>query len=467
MSPTQFTRKLSAKLAGGLLFLALTASYASAATTGSAVADYMLTQWPDLNSTSCGTSCFSLNYATVPATPSLKGWEYTNGFPLAAMWRMYEKTGNVKYYNYVKKFVDSYVTSSGSVPTSTSQDIIQPAILLTGLYDATKDARYLTAMKSVRSSVDSIKMNSAGAFWHKSNYSNQQWLDGLYMTEPFLARYASKYADSVTAGDAAVAFNIVTKQFKIAQERLFDTSKKLPYHAWNGATDGVWAGLAAGSGKTPPLNGQVVSPILWSRSIGWYFAALIDVLEYLPASHADRAQLLALANSLAQGLAAQQDASTGLWYQVIDVRNSALPANGGYSGESVTAQANWTETSASALFAYGLAKGVRLGILPASSRTVADKAWVGVKSKITISGSTVTISGAVAGMGVGGTYNAYVNADVRTDLSSGALPAPKAQCSSLPTTFTSMPLACKYIYIRNNVPHVVGAVLFASTELEY
>lgn len=53
----------------------------------------------------------------------------------------------------------------------------------------------------------------------------------------------------------------------------------------------------------------VVSPILWSRAIGWYFAGLMDVLEYLPANHADRAQLVSIANSLARGLATQQDTS--------------------------------------------------------------------------------------------------------------------------------------------------------------
>ncbi|MFT3736804.1 MAG: glycoside hydrolase family 88 protein [Rhodocyclaceae bacterium] len=448
------------------LFL-FASSQALSATVGQSVADYMVTQWSDLSSTSCGTKCFSLTYSSVPATPNPKGWEYTNGVALGAMWKLYEKTGDVKYYNYVKKFVDKYVSSSGSVPTSTNQDGIQPAILLPGLYDKTKDARYLTAMTKVRASIDALKKNSGGAFWHKSNYPDQQWLDGLYMTEPFLATYAAKYANTVKSGDATVAFNIVTKQFKVAYERLFDASKKLPYHAWNGASDGVWAGLQPGSGKMPPKNGQVVSPILWSRAIGWYFAGLIDVLEHLPSNHADRAQLVSIANTLAQGLAAQQDASTGLWYQVTDVRNTALPANGGYSGESVAAQQNWLETSASALFAYGLAKGARLGILSSASKTVATKAWTGIKSKVVISGSTVTVKGGVAGMGVGGTYNAYVNADFRTDLSSGALPAPKDKCSSLPTGFTSVPLACKYIYVRDNVPQAVGAVMLASSELEF
>jgi unsaturated rhamnogalacturonyl hydrolase len=434
---------------------------------GKAVADYMVTQWSDLSSTSCGTKCFSMDYAKVPASPNPKGWEYTNGVALGAIWKLYEKTGDVKYYNYVKKFVDKYVSSTGSVPTTTSQDGIQPAVLLPGLYDKTKDARYLTAMKTVRTSIDSLKKNTGGAFWHKSNYPNQQWLDGLYMTEPFLANYAARYADGVKSGDAAVAFNIVTNQFKIAGQRLMDSSKKLPYHAWLGSSDGVWQGLSPSSGKTPPLNGQVVSPILWSRAIGWYFAGLMDVLEVLPANHADRAQLVSIAQTLAEGISAQQDATTGLWYQVIDVRNNALPANGGYPSEHIAAQQNWLETSGSALFTYGLAKGARLGVLPSSARTVANKGWAGLKTKVVISGSTVSVKDAVAGMSVGGTYNAYVNADFRTDLSTGPLPAPSDKCSSTPPAFTSLPLACKYVYVRDNVPQAVGAVMLASSELEY
>src|ERR1700712_5669157 len=49
---------------------------------GTSVADYIMATWPTLDDTTCGSNCFSLNYATVPASPAPKYWEYTNGIPL-------------------------------------------------------------------------------------------------------------------------------------------------------------------------------------------------------------------------------------------------------------------------------------------------------------------------------------------------------------------------------------------------
>lgn len=54
------------------------------------------------------------------------------------------------------------------------------------------EAKLTCMTASVRTSLDSLKKNTGGAFWHKTNYPNQQCLDGLYMTEPFLAAHASR-----------------------------------------------------------------------------------------------------------------------------------------------------------------------------------------------------------------------------------------------------------------------------------
>jgi hypothetical protein len=71
-------------------------------------------------------------------------------------------------------------------------------------------------------------------------------------------------------------------------------------------------------------------------------------------------------------------------------------------------------------------------------------------------------------MSVGGTYNAYTNADFRSDLTSGEPPA-AASCPAAAdiAAGTTPPLSCKYIYVRDNVPQAFGAVLLASSELEY
>src|SRR5262245_57210524 len=172
----------------------------------------------------------------------------------------------------------------------TIQDVIQPSRLLFGLYEATKDSRYLTAMANTRQIFHTIMANGEGAFWHKPTYPNQQWLDGIYMSEPFITRYGALYADKAIAGDSQDCFNTATKQIKLVASHTFDPQKKLYYHAWNGATDGVWLGLGLPS-KVPPPTGTVVSPVLWARSIAWFLTGTVDVLEYLPANHPDRQAL--------------------------------------------------------------------------------------------------------------------------------------------------------------------------------
>lgn len=469
----------------------------SGGSVGVNVANTMLETWPDLDATSCGSKCFSLDYTKVPAAPNPKFWEYTNGVPLYALWLLYEKTHDTRYRDYVHEFVDRWIDTDGNIsyarpfPIGAApndpriQDVIQPTMLLFGLYKEFSDERYLTAMTNTRQvfptisvlkeSQDPVKY-PPGAFWHKPNYQYQQWLDGVYMSEPFLVRYGTEYADKVSKGDSAKCFETAIAQIKYAAENTYDEPTGLYYHGWmnDGEGGNNWfipgGGLNPANGKVPPVMGTQVSPVLWSRSIAWFFIGTVDTLEHLPVTHPDREVLLGVVRNIAKGLQAFQDEESGLWYQVINVRNDKLPEEGGYPGEGLEAEQNWLETSASALFTYGLAKGVRLGYLGPEYTAVAVAGWNGVQSKIdTDSTGKVTVHGTVVGMSLGGTYNAYVNADFRTDLDGGE-PAAPARCAeqlSKEPPYHSPPGECKYIFVRDNVPQGLAAVMLASSEMEY
>jgi unsaturated rhamnogalacturonyl hydrolase len=58
-----------------------------------------------------------------------------------------------------------------------------------------------------------------------------------------------------------------------------------------------------------------------------------------------------------------QDATTGLWYQILD--------QGGCEG-------NYTEASASCMFVYAIAKGIRKGYLGPECLEVAQKGYAGI-----------------------------------------------------------------------------------------
>lgn len=56
-----------------------------------------------------------------------------------------------------------------------------------------------------------------------------------------------------------------------------------------------------------------MSPILWARSLAWFITGTVDVLEYLPADHPDRAVLTTVVQNIARGLERYQDSETGLY----------------------------------------------------------------------------------------------------------------------------------------------------------
>lgn len=390
-----------------------TTTTGSALRIGEALADYLLATYP--------------NYNTV----TLKNWEYTNGIVYYGVSRIYDRTQNAKYLNYIKTFVDGYVDSAGTINLGSGAaardprilDTIQPATLLFGLYDKTHEARYLSAMTHTRDVFRTLQKNSQGGFYHKPTYPFEMWLDGIYMAEPFITRYASRYSASVdpSGADATDCYATATFQIKLLAQKLMDRQNanptlRLPVHAWADLS-----GLAAASTAAPAWANTTTgrSPVLWSRAIGWWAAALVDVLEYLPAAQADRTQLTEILVDVAAGLKETQDPATGLWYQVTD---------------RGTATDNWLETSSSALFVYALKKGVRLGVLDAQYEAVATKAWTGVRGKVVVNLPTVTVQGAVGGMGVFSSYAQYVGAKTS---------------------------------VLDNVPHGIASVLLAASEAEY
>jgi rhamnogalacturonyl hydrolase YesR len=81
---------------------------------------------------------------------------------------------------------------------------------------------------------DSIAKNSEGAFWHKPSYPNQQWLDRIHMSEPFLVRYGALTPIKRT-GDAANCFDTAAFQIKLLAQHTFSADKSLYFHAWNSA----------------------------------------------------------------------------------------------------------------------------------------------------------------------------------------------------------------------------------------
>lgn len=314
-------------------------------------------------------------------------WDYVHGLVLTSFEQLYKKTKHQKYFDYVKEYADATINTDGTIPSykfsNYNIDMIEAGNILFNLYEATKDEKYLKAMQQLRKQLSEHPRTSEGGFWHKKVYPNQMWLDGLYMGEPFYAHYTSKFEEGKNLNDVA-------KQFELIQKHALDPKTGLLYHGWDESKAMDWANKKTGT-----------SPNFWSRSLGWYAMALVDVLDYFPENHPKQKELVLYLNQLAEALTKQQH-SSGLWYQVTDM--------GGKAG-------NYLEASGSAMFSYALAKGANKGYLPKKYKEVANKAFDGITRdlvKVKADGEVIiTQACAVAGLGGNpyrdGSYEYYVN----------------------------------------------------------
>jgi unsaturated rhamnogalacturonyl hydrolase len=321
-----------------------------------------------------------------------KGWEYSNTIMTHGMEKVYNNVPTAAYLTYIQNYVDGYVNSSGVISASLiSLDRVHPGISCLFLYEKTGLLKYKTAATTLRNllvgaSATYPKTSTTNIFWHKNNgsYDNIVMLDGIYMAHPFLAKYGSLFGDNA-ARDTAI------NQTLFVYSQLYDNTTHLIKHAWTSTPASyAWANSSTGN-----------SSEVWSRAMGWYMMALVDILKYVPAAHPKRANLLTALSNLAIGVKTYQDATTGLWYQVVD-KGIGKP---GYTA------ANYIETSGSAMFVYALKTAVDSGWLSSATYLpVAQSGWAGLKAiEITIySDSKPQINNFAPAMSVQNNYAGYV-----------------------------------------------------------
>lgn len=289
---------------------------------------------------------------TVLKGPKGPRWSYDMGVVLegaAAVWR---NTGDGKYFKYIQSSMDAYLDKEGNIATYKSEDFnidnIKNGRALLLLYKVTGQQKYLLAVNKLYNQIKTQPRTKEGGFWHKKIYPNQMWLDGLYMGQPFYAEYAKlmkKDAD----------FDDIANQFIWMEKNARDAKTGLLYHGYDESREEKWADKKTG-----------LSPNFWGRAMGWYIMALVDVLDNFPKEHAKYKELLAILNRIATATVKYQDSKSGVWWDILD-----MP----------TRQGNYLESSASSMFVYGLAKGVRNGWLPQSFMAAANKGYAGLKKE--------------------------------------------------------------------------------------
>ena len=277
-------------------------------------------------------------------------WNYIDGCMITALLAMADISGDARYFDFARSFIDAFVSEDGAIrtfkPEKHTLDDINEGRVLFPLYEKTGDERYRRGAETLKRALDEQPRTFEGSFWHKTIYPNQVWLDGIYMALPFLALYEKDFG----TGDYAD----VIRQIKTVRQHMRDDATGLYFHGYDASKTAFWADKETG-----------LSQNFWLRSIGWFAVALADLMEILPEDDG-RDALKAIFADLMESVWKFHDAETAMYYQVPNLPD---------------AEGNYLESSGSAMLAYAMLKGARLGVLPAAFADHGQATFDGILKK--------------------------------------------------------------------------------------
>lgn len=310
----------------------------------------------------------------VRVTCKYNNWHYTNGVTHIALMELANKTGNRKYDDYVLKNMN-FVFNEGNLDFFKKQ--YDKAMKDEGWYGVRKNSWHMifrgkrlddngpmgaslidlqmkhpdkAFLKYINETADHLNYAEPrledGTIARIWPHVNTIWADDAFMAISFLARMGKMTGDAKYIDDAA---NQVINYHKY----LWCPEKQIFYHCYH--TDNKEHGVAH-----------------WSRANGWVFMATADLLQVMPQDHPRRAEVLECFRRQCSGVARYQG-KNGLWHQLLDKEDS------------------YEEITGTAMFVFGIARGVKSGWLHPDFIYVAEQGLKGMLSKISADGDVTTI----------------------------------------------------------------------------
>jgi unsaturated rhamnogalacturonyl hydrolase len=302
-------------------------------------------------------------------------WDYTAGLFTFSLLKLNACAPDPRYMTFAENAIGSFISPDGTIqgykPGEYQLDALNPGKTVLALWLITHDEKYKHAATILRRQLDTQPRTFDGGFWHKQRYTNQMWLDGLYMGAPFYAEYAKLF------GEPAGKFDDVAKQFHLVDEHTYDAKSGLFYHGWDATKTQPWSNPATGCSSN-----------FWGRAIGWDAMGMVDALDFSPTNSPARQEIIADFQKLCAGMVKHQDPQSGVWYQVVDQGNRP---------------GNYLEATVSSMMVYAMAKGVNHGYLPHAYVPAIKKGYRGlVKNFVFYDGNlqwSLTQCCQVAGLG--------------------------------------------------------------------
>ncbi len=301
-------------------------------------------------------------------------WHYTNGVTHIALMELADKIGDERYTDYVLRNMN-FVFNEGNLEFFRQR---YDEAFAKGGWKAVRGVSWHMVFRGKRlddngpmgaSLIDLQKKHKCRAFQDYINttadhllyaeprlddttiarlwpHENTIWADDAFMAISFMARMGEATGDDRWFTDAATQILNYTRY-------LWCPEKQIYYHCYH--TDNQEHGVAH-----------------WSRANGWVFMATADLLTRMPEDHPLRQAVIDNFKQQASGVARYQGAN-GLWHQVLDKVDS------------------YEEITGTAMFTFGIARGVKQGWLHPDFIYVAQQGLKGMMRKITAEGDVTAI----------------------------------------------------------------------------
>ena len=254
---------------------------------------------------------------------------YIQGVGVSGRIRLAEHT-NQDVPDDIFQFVDPYVddpsSSFGDAPGSAS---LAGAVWADDLFRVTKDPRYKNYLLDLANRFDSSGSNPpapADPKWR----TEDMFMLGSMMGRSYALTQEGRYLDILT--------NFLVEMGTQQISGLYWHDRETPFY--------------------------------WGRGNGFAVLGLAETLTYLPQSHPLHADILLMYKKLLNGLLKYQNPS-GCYHQVI-----TLPGS-------------YQELTSTSMIGYGVARGVKLGLLDQSYLPTLASLWNGAKDRITETGDVV------------------------------------------------------------------------------
>lgn len=303
------------------------------------------------------------------------GWTWGAAVLVGSLADVYRVTGDAPTLAYGRAWLDASLANGY---TMTSSDTAAPTGPDIALWKLTGNANYHKPIDDFLAYVDHVALRTPDGGLNHMGATDALgvaiWVDSLFMFGQPMVRLA------LATGDPS-SLNTMGTQVGIFVDQLQDSSGFFHH-----ATTNIF-----------PQDPDV----FWGRGNGWVVWALADYLRARKLRGEEDAKVATALRKLVAAVIAAQDPASGLWWTVLN-----------RPGET------YLETSASALFAAGMARGWRVGVLGDEVLPVIARAMVGVKARVVTQADGPVVTG-VSGPTNPGTFDTYKAIPVEDDLPYG------------------------------------------------